>query len=47
MFFLRESTMVSTAMMAKMPIVTPSKDKMVLRTFDLSARQAKRKLSKI
>jgi hypothetical protein len=34
-------------MMANMPIVTPRRDKMVLKRFDLRALQANRKLSNI
>jgi hypothetical protein len=45
MFFSRESTRVSTVIMAKIPIVTPSKDKIVRRRFDFKARQANLKLS--
>ena len=41
-----ESTTVKTAMMAKMPTVTPSSDRMVRNKLALRASQAKRKLSK-
>src|SRR5690348_13199707 len=47
MFFSRESTRVSTVIIAKMPTVTPRRDSIVRRRLYLSAFQAKRKLSKI
>ena len=47
MFFFKESTTVRAAIMAKIPIVTPVKDKMVLSGFCLRAFTANLKLSKI
>src|SRR5690606_6022743 len=44
-FFSRESTTVKTATMAKIPTVTPNKERVVRRIFDFNACQAKRKLS--
>ena len=37
MFFSSESTRVSTEMMAKIPTVTPNKDRIVRSTLDFSA----------
>lgn len=45
-FFSKESTIVNTVITAKMPMVTPSKDKKVLNLLLTMACQAKRKLSK-
>lgn len=47
MFFSRESTKVSTDMMAKIPTVTPSNDNTVRRRLDFNAAPANRKLSRI
>jgi uncharacterized protein YfbU (UPF0304 family) len=47
MLFSKESTSVKIDMIAKMPIVTPSSDRTVLRRFVFSAFAEKRKLSKI
>jgi len=47
MFSLSESTTVSAAIIAKIPIVTPVKDKMVRNAFCVSAFQANLKLSNI
>jgi hypothetical protein len=47
MFFSSESTSVNTAMMAKMPTVTPKRDKMVRVRLDFNAEIAKRKLSQV
>src|SRR5687768_15454105 len=47
MFFSSESTMVSTEIMAKIPIVTPRSERIVRNKLDLNAFPAKRKLSKI
>ena len=45
--FSKESTNVNTEIIAKIPIVTPKRDKVVLMTFAFNAFQAKRKLSNI
>ena len=45
-FFSKESTIVNTVTTAKIPIVTPSKDKKVLNLLLTMACHAKRKLSK-
>ncbi|WP_332911477.1 hypothetical protein [Algoriphagus boritolerans] len=42
-----ESTSVNTAMIAKIPIVTPKSDRMVRVRLDLRAVMAKRKLSQV
>src|SRR5689334_20349783 len=47
MFFSKESTKVSTAIMAKMPTVTPNSERTVRRMLDFRALPANRKLSKI
>jgi hypothetical protein len=46
MFFSSESTMVSTEMMAKIPIVTPKSERIVRKRLDFNAFAAKTKLSK-
>ena len=46
MFFFNESTTVNAAMIAKIPIVTPVKDRIVLSGFCLKALTANLKLSK-
>lgn len=45
-FFSKESTIVNTVITAKIPMVTPSKDKKVLNLLLTMACHAKRKLSK-
>jgi hypothetical protein len=46
MLLSRESTIVKTAIIAKIPIVTPSKERTVLKRLTLKAFQANLKLSK-
>jgi hypothetical protein len=47
MFFSSESTRVSTVIIAKIPTVTPSKERIVRNKLDFNALQANLKLSKI